>query len=202
MPAARYGAIESNVRHSLTRQRLRQLMQEIARCAPQARTYRVYLVGGGTAVYAGWRDSTIDVDLHSEHEEVFVDIQQIKERLQLNIEFVRPEDFVPALAGTDARHILMETLGHVSFFHYDPYAQLLSKVVRGFRRDMLDAESFVASGMVDAERFRSLVREIPQAAYARYPALSPSAVLEAVEKFLSQRAASERRRGRGAPGPG
>ncbi len=107
------------------------------------------------------------------------------ERLQLNVKFLRPENFIPALADSDHRHVFIETVERVSFFHYDPYAQLLSKVVRGFRRDMQDAESFLASGMVDAERFRSLIQEIPETAYARYPALSRDAVLEAVDEFLS-----------------
>jgi len=160
-------------------------MKELARSAPRG-TYRVFLVGGGTAVLEGWRVSTIDADLYSDREEIFRDIQRIKERLQLNIEFARPEDFVPALAGSEDRHVFIETIAKVSFYHYDPYAQLLSKVVRGFNRDMQDAERFLASGMVDGERFRSLVREVPDSAYARYPALSRQAVLEAVEEFLSR----------------
>ena len=73
----------------------------------------------------------------------------------------------------------------MGFYHYDPYAQLLSKVVRGFNRDLQDAERFLVSGMVDAERFRSLVNAVPDAAYAKYPALSRQAVLEAVIDFLS-----------------
>lgn len=105
----------------------------------------------------------------------------------MNIEFARPEDFVPPLAGSDRRHVFIETVGKVSFYHYDPYAQLLSKVVRGFDRDMLDAASFVDSGMVDPKRFRSLVDGISEAAYAKYPALSRRAVLEAMDDFLSQR---------------
>ena len=163
-------------------------MRELARSAPRRgayRVYRVYLVGGGTAVLEGWRESTIDADLYSDREEIFHDVQGIKERLKLNIEFARPEDFVPALAGSEERHVFIETIGKVSFYHYDPYAQLLTKVVRGFNRDILDAERFLESGMVDAERFRSLVNEIPDNAYARYPALSRQAVLEAVDEFLS-----------------
>jgi len=84
--------------------------------------------------------------LYAEREEVFRDIQGIKDR---------------------------------------PYAQLLSEVVRGFRKDLLDAERFVGSGMVDPERFRELVEEIPVSEYSRYPALSPAAVLAAVGDFLS-----------------
>jgi len=174
------------VRRSLTRQGLQDLMNELARSAPPRRSYRVFFVGGGTAVHAGWRTSTIDADLYSDDEQVFRDVQGIKERLKVNIEFVRPEDFVPALAGSEDRHVFIQTAGRVSFFHYDPYAQLLSKVVRGFDRDMQDARNFLSSGMVEPERFRSLVRGIQDRAYARYPALSRLAVLEAVEEFLSQ----------------
>ncbi|HEX9699891.1 MAG TPA: DUF6036 family nucleotidyltransferase [Acidobacteriota bacterium] len=174
------------MRGPLTREGLHDLMREIARRAPGGRSFRVFLVGGGTAVQAGWRASTIDADLYSDQEEVFRDIQGIKERLQLNVEFARPEDFVPALAGSEGRHILIERIDNVSFYHYDPYAQLLSKVVRGFEKDVQDAESFLASGMVDAERFRFLVREIPEAAYARYPALSQRAVIGAVDEFLAE----------------
>jgi hypothetical protein len=161
-------------------------MKELARSAPRRGSYRVFFVGGGTAVLEGWRTSTIDADLYADKDEIFHDVQAIKERLQLNIEFARPEDFVPALAGSDARHIFVETVGKVSFYHYDPYAQLLSKVVRGFNRDMQDAGRFLESGMVDAKRFRALVNAIPDKAYSKYPALSRRAVLEAVDAFLSR----------------
>jgi len=159
-------------------------MQELARTAPGRGRYRVFLVGGASALHAGFRDSTIDADLYSDDEAVFRDVQGIKERLQLNIEFARPESFVPALAGSEERHVFIETIGKVSFYHYDPYAQLLAKVVRGFHRDVQDARAFLDSGMVDAERFRSLVSAIPDAAYARYPTLSRGAVRAAVEAFL------------------
>jgi hypothetical protein len=161
-------------------------MEELARTAPDDRSFRVYVVGGGTAVLAGWRSSTIDADLYAEREEVFRDVQGIKERLRLNIEFARPEDFVPALAGSDERHVFVERIGRIDLYHYDPYAQLLSKVVRGFRQDMLDAARFVSSGMVDPRLFRSLVEGIPGSAYARYPNLSRAGVLAAVNEFLSK----------------
>lgn len=102
----------------------------------------------GRVVTSG-RESTIDVDLHSDDEAVFRDIQRIKERDHVNVELARPEHFVPPLAGAADRHVFIATFGAVSFFHYDPYSQLLSKVVRGFRRDIEDAQRFVASGMVE-----------------------------------------------------
>jgi hypothetical protein len=174
------------MREELTRDRLISLMKELARTAPPDGNYRVYLLGGGTAVYLGWRRSSIDVDLFSDQQDVFGDIQAIKERLNMNIEFARPEDFVPPLRGTLDRHVFIDTIGRISFYHYDPFAQLLSKVVRGFQRDLDDAKEFVRRGMVDPRRFRNLVAEIPDSAYARYPSLSRSGVEEAVEIFLTK----------------
>jgi len=173
------------VRGELTSDALRELMAELARTAPPGERFQVYIVGGGTAVLAGWRVSTIDADLYAEREEVFRDVQGIKERLGLNVEFARPEQFVPALAGSADRHLFIDRVGGVDFYHYDPYAQLFSKIVRGFRKDLLDAEQFVRSGMVDPRRFNDLVRQIPESAYAKYPNLSRTAILAAVGDFLA-----------------
>lgn len=174
------------MRAEMTRDRLRELMREIARTAPRQGRWRVYLVGGATAVFAGWRESSVDADLFSEEDAVFRDIQGIKERMNANIEFVRPEQFVPPLDGSDGRHVFVETVGSVTFLHYDPYAQVLSKIVRGFERDLDDAKHFVRSGLVEPERLRALVAAIPESTYARYPALSPSTVQQAVGAFLDE----------------
>jgi hypothetical protein len=160
-------------------------MNELARTAPRRGVHRVYLVGGGTAVYLGWRPSSIDVDLHSDEEAVFRDIQAIKERLDLNIEFARPEDFVPPLQGAADRHVFIDAVGPISFYHYDPCSQLLAKIVRGFQRDLGDAREFLRSGMVEPARFRALVAAIPDSAYAKYPSLTRRGVEKAVDAFLA-----------------
>jgi len=136
-------------------------------------------------VLSGWRTATIDADLCAERDEVFRDVQTIKERLGLNIEFARPEQFVPPLAGSGDRHLFIDRVGDVDFYHYDPYAQLLSKIVRGFRKDLIDAEHFLRSGMVDAGRFRERVQAIPESSYVAYPTLSRDSVLAAVDEVLA-----------------
>ena len=173
------------MRHELTRERLRELLRAIANAAPPGGPYHVYVVGGGTAVDLGWRRSTLDADLFSHGDDVFRDIQGIKERLEVNVEFARPEHFVPALAGSEERHMLLETIGSVTFFHYDPYAQTFAKVVRGFRLDLEDAACFVRNGYVDPTRLESLVRGIPASAWAKYPSLTPASVLDAVTEFVA-----------------
>lgn len=173
------------MRAEMTRDRMLALMHELARTAPRRGAHRVYFVGGGTALWLEWRRASIDVDVYSEDDAVFRDIQGIKERLNINVEFARPEDFVPALKGSADRHVFIDTVGTIGFFHYDPCAQLLSKIVRGFRQDMEDARRFVSSGMVDPVRFRNLVKSIPDSAYARYPSLSRDGVEAAVTAFLA-----------------
>jgi hypothetical protein len=172
------------MRKEVTRDRLELLMQALAREAPRRGTFKVYLVGGGTAVYAGWRSASVDVDLCFDEEAVFWNIQGIKEQLSMNIEFARPEDFVPPLKGSADRHLFIETVGRVSFYHYDPYAQILSKIVRGFQRDLDDARSFLRNKMVEPGTLISLVSAIPESAYARYPNLSRRGVESAVRGFL------------------
>ena len=172
------------MRESVTRERLLAFMQRLAETAPRGKRFRVFVVGGGTAVAQGWRESTIDVDLYADDEAVFRDIQRIKETERLNVEFARPEHFVPSLAGATDRHIFIATFGGVSFFHYDPYSQVFSKIVRGFRRDLQDAHHFIDDELVDAARFRELVDAVPESAFARYPALSREAILDAVDAFL------------------
>jgi hypothetical protein len=175
------------MRAKATRDRIESLMEELARRAPRKGSYRVYFVGGGTAVYLGWRPSSIDVDLYSDRDAVFRDIQKVKELLGINIEFARPEDFVPPLRGSASRHVFIQTIGAVSYYHYDPYAQCFSKIARGFARDLDDALEFIRSEMVDPKKLRSLVAAIPDTAYAKYPALSRRGIEAAVEDFLKER---------------
>lgn len=175
-------------RRDLTRERLAALMTEIARTAPASGRFRVYFVGGSTAVLAGWRATSIDADLHAEDDAVFRDVQGIKERLDVNVEFARPEHFVPPLPGSNERHLFIEQIGPVSYFHYDPYAQAFSKIVRGFDRDLHDARSFIRAGWVDPHRLRALVEDVPAAIYARYPQLSRQAVVDAVRTFVESAA--------------
>ncbi|MGA7303339.1 MAG: DUF6036 family nucleotidyltransferase [Rhodothermales bacterium] len=172
------------MRREATRDRITAFMKELARRAPRTGSFDVYLVGGGTAVFLGWRPSSVDVDVYSDKDAVFQDIQKIKEDLEINVEFARPEHFVPPLKGSTGRHVFIDTMGPVTFFHYDPYAQVLSKVVRGFKRDLDDARQFIRTGMVDPDKLRSLTAAIPDSAYARYPALSRTAIEHAVEGFL------------------
>jgi hypothetical protein len=172
------------MRGLVARERLLAFMRRLALGAPRGASGQVYLVGGATAVWLGWRASTIDIDLHGEPDRLFANIQEINDSLGLNVEFARPEDFVPPLAGSADRHVFIEEIGHVSFFHHDPYAQAFAKIVRGFDQDLKDAERFVTSGLLEPRGLQDLVHEVPKKVYAKYPALSREAMIEAIDAFV------------------
>lgn len=123
---------------------------------------RVYFTGGATAVLNGWRDATLDIRLRFEPEpdELYRTIPQIKEKLQLNVELAAPSDFIPELPGWHDRCQYIGREGSVSFFHYDPYSQALSKIERGHDQDVRDVASILQVGMLDRQKLLALFNEI------------------------------------------
>lgn len=145
---------------------------------------KVYLVGGATAVLLGFRDATIDIDIKLDPEPmgVFEAIAGLKERMELNIELASPDQFVPALPGWQERCILIEKVGAVEFFHYDPYGQVLAKLERGHKTDIADVQSMVSTGLVDPKKLRELLRQVEDQ-LIRYPAVDAKRLLGDVEKI-------------------
>jgi hypothetical protein len=137
-------------------------------------------------VLRGWRDSTIDVDLKvaPELDELYRELPKLKERLSLNIELAAPSDFIPELPGWEDRSEFICKEGRISFFHYDPYSQALSKIERGHEQDLLDVKAMFEEGLVERSRLLEFFREIKPQLF-KYPAIDPesfeNAVIRAVE---------------------
>jgi hypothetical protein len=186
------------MRKPLDRRGLRQLFKELAASAPRTEDVRVYLTGGTTAVEQGWRDSTIDADLSADSDKVFTDIPRIKEKLNLNVEFAKPTDFVPSLAGEGERHIFVDVVGKLSFYHFDPYGQAFSKIVRGFTHDYDDVRAMVRAGWVEPRELVRMVKALSETDFLKYPRLSKNAVLRAVEDFQNDMAKRRNARRSGA----
>lgn len=105
----------------------------------------VYFSGGATAIMFGIRETTIDVDIRFEPDEMqmYKAIQTLKEKLNMNIELASPFDFIPALPQWKERNIFITSSNKVNFFHCDLYSQIISKIQRGWKQDLLDAEGFM-----------------------------------------------------------
>lgn len=163
--------------------RLRRFLRELAREAEA--DVDVYLTGGATAVLLGWRASTIDADILMvpEHDSLYRALPRLKEELHINVEIVSPAHFIPELPGWQERRLLIERVGRVSFYHYDPYSQALAKVERGHAKDLADVAQLIARGLVEPRRLRELFEEI-QPRLHRYPAVDPPSFRKRLDAAL------------------
>lgn len=147
----------------------------------------VFFTGGTTAVIEGWRETTLDIDIKfiPEPDQLFHGISSIKENLRLNIELAAPSDFIPELPGWRDRCNYIDTIGKVSFYHYDLYSQALAKLERGHEKDILDVEAMFERSMIEPRRLIQLFREIEPMIF-RYPALDSRSFVKTVEKWCDQ----------------
>jgi hypothetical protein len=107
----------------------------------------------------------------------------LKDELQLNVELASPADFIPEIAGWEMRSPFIAREQKVSFYHYDPYAQALSKIERRHAQDVEDVRQFIRSGLVDPARAMQYFNEIEAYLY-RYPAIDPETFRRAAEEML------------------
>jgi hypothetical protein len=149
---------------------------------------RVYFTGGVTAVLLGWRPSTIDLDIQMvpENDVLYRAIPRLKEELAVNVELASPADFIPELPGWRDRSRFIVRVGKVSFYHYDFYAQALSKLQRGHAKDLADVRKMVDEGWIEPERALRLFDAIEGELY-RFPAIDPASFRRRVEGELRRR---------------
>jgi hypothetical protein len=160
---------------------VRALMAELGRTADEPAT--VYLVGGATAVLYGWRPTTIDVDLHLEPalDGLLRAVPAIKERLSINVELASPLDFLPELPGWRDRSPFVVSEGRLTIRHFDPYAQALAKLERGFDQDLRDVDAMVERRLVDLVELERLFYAIRPTLF-RFPAVDPASFEHDVRK--------------------
>jgi hypothetical protein len=148
------------MRSPLDVERLRQVLDALGRACRGPGV--LYLTGGATALLEGWRDSTVDIDLKldPEPEGVFAAIARIKEELDVNVELASPADFVPELEGWREESRFVGRFGLIEVRHYDFRAQALSKLARGFGRDLSDVRAMRDRGLVTCDGLRAALEEM------------------------------------------
>ena len=163
---------------------LRAFMRELARLSHVEG--RAYLTGGASAVLLGWRATTVDVDLKiiPDSGAVFAAIRDLKERLNINVEFASPDDFIPRLPEWRERSRFIAREETLDFYHYDFYSQCLSKIERGHRKDLADVRNMLSSGLVERGKLLALFEQI-EPELLRYPAIDPADFRRAVETTIA-----------------
>jgi hypothetical protein len=126
---------------------------------------RVYLVGGTTMVFEGFRAQSLDIDLTfdvapADHTRMVQTIRELKEELALNVEQVSPGDFIPLPNGYRERAVFIARFGQLDVFHFDLYSTALSKIARGTEEDLSDVLALLRAGHIEMERLEKFWNEI------------------------------------------
>lgn len=171
------------MRRGLDRQKLNRFLQALG--STTDRPTRIYLTGGATALLLGWRDTTIDIDvkIDPENDDILRALSGLKEELNINIELASPSDFIPEAPGWESRSKFIAQEGVVTFYHYDFYAQALSKIERFHDRDVRDVKEMLRRGIIEPGRLRELFGAIDPLLY-RFPAISQRVFKHNLESLL------------------
>lgn len=171
------------MRRPVDAERVRRFLEELGKEAD--RDVRLYLTGGATAVLLGWRLSTIDIDIKMEPDtdRLFRALPRIKNELEVNVELAAPDQFIPEVPGWQERSAFIAREGRLSCYHYDFYAQALSKIQRGHSKDLLDVREMIARGLVERGELRRRFEQIEPELY-RFPAIDPAAFRRGLEEVL------------------
>ncbi|MGF1520539.1 MAG: DUF6036 family nucleotidyltransferase [Nodosilinea sp.] len=179
------------MRSTIDPEKIEQLMDILGREARGSGS--IYFTGGASALLIGWRSSTVDIDIRLDPEPpgIFQAIAKLKQELNINIELASPQDFLPPLPGWRDRSIFIGKRGKILFYHYDFTAQALSKLSRGYDRDLSDVRAMYTQGLFLLEDLRDGLRAI-ESELIRFPSLSPETLKSRVNNFIEQ-ASSEGR---------
>ena len=173
------------MRSNVDPQKIEQLMKALGREARGSGC--IYFTGGASALLIGWRSSTVDIDIRLDPEPpgIFQAIAKLKQELDINIELASPQDFLPQLPGWRDRSVFIGRQGEISFYHYDFTAQALSKLSRGYNRDIDDVRAMYEQKLFTLEKLRDCFDEIGSE-LIRFPALDPALLRNKIEQFIDR----------------
>jgi hypothetical protein len=161
MPHSPRGGTPARLHSPADRERIERFLTHLGDAVQQPG--RIYLVGGTTMVYEGFRATTIDIDVFVEADNpgaIIAAIRGLKDALDVNVEFASPRDFIPLPAGWRERSIYVGRYGPLDVFHFDLYSMALSKIERGTERDFQDVVALVRNGRIDPAELDAAFHEI------------------------------------------
>jgi len=149
-----------SMRQRVGQQEIEQFLIQVGRTR---RPGRLYLTGGAALVHRGIRPGqTLDIDIHItiDPANLTTEIAQLKQKLNMNIEFASPGDFMPLPTQWEARSQFIKRYNQVDAFYFDWYSIALSKTQRGSRQDILDVQLLVRQGYVDVTELDQLCQDV------------------------------------------
>lgn len=149
-----------SMRQRVGRQEIEHFLIQVGRTRQPG---RLYLTGGAALVHRGIRPGqTLDIGI-----QITIDpanlttlIAQLKQKLNINIEFASPGDFIPLPTQWEARSAFIKRYDQVDVFYFDWYSIALSKMQRANRQDVLDVQLLVRQGYVDVTELDRLYQDV------------------------------------------
>lgn len=152
-----------SLRPSVDQQRIMEFLRQLGEQSRAAG--RIYLVGGSTVVFEGYRSRTLDIDLTletspAEEERLVRALRELKDKLSVNVELVSPGDFIPLPSGYRERSEFVGRFGRLDVFHFDLYSTALSKIERGTEQDFADVLALLKARRVEWATLEQCFHEI------------------------------------------
>ncbi|MBE3558270.1 MAG: hypothetical protein IMW89_03490 [Ktedonobacteraceae bacterium] len=171
---------DMSMRPNVDRQRIEQFLVELGRRFRQAG--RLYLVGGAALVHAGIRPAasatTQDIDVEVASGDMYQTIHQLKQQLQINIEFASPADFIPLPYNWQGLSRFVGRYGNIDVFYFDFYSIALSKIERANTRDLQDVVLLLQKQVITLQELDQAAQEVAaQMGKGHYKRLNPNAFL-------------------------
>jgi hypothetical protein len=148
------------MRQRVGRQEIEQFLIQVGRTRQPG---RLYLTGGAALVHRGIRPGqTLDIDIQItiDPANLIAQIAQLKQKLNINIEFASPDDFIPLPIQWEARSQFIKRYDQVDAFYFDWYSIALSKMQRANRQDVVDVQLLVRQGFVDVTELDRLYQDV------------------------------------------
>jgi hypothetical protein len=127
------------------------------------------LLGGSALCLLGSPRETLDVDYFIEGSRPEVDdaLKQLSAALELDLESVPLEEFIPLPPDAKQRSRFVGRYGQLEVYIFDLYSIALSKIARGFESDLEDVEFLLNHKLVEWEMLETYFQAIlPRAASA------------------------------------
>jgi hypothetical protein len=149
-----------SMRQRVGRQEVEYFLTEVGRTRQSG---RLYLTGGAALVHRGIRPGqTLDIDIQITIDpgNLTAHIAQLKQKINMNIEFASPGDFIPLPTQWEARSEFIKRYHQVDAFYFDWYSLALSKMQRANRQDVVDVQLLVRQGYVEVSELDLLCQDV------------------------------------------
>ena len=142
----------------ITVDRVRMFLTEVGQQYQQPAL--LLLLGGSALCLLGSTRATLDIDyvghdLHKDDLQKVID--QVAEKMQLDVEAVPIDEFVPLPEDAQARRLPFGEFGAIEVSILDPYTIALSKLDRGFDTDLEDVLFLLRQGLVQVGQLERVV---------------------------------------------